>query len=216
MTRTFVLAVLATFVSTPQAAHDYAIRAVSASAVTIDDQFWAPKLEIEPHGHDSAHPAGERDDRPRRQISRRRRAGSAGEYEGRRFNDTDIYKIIEAASYSLALVPIPRLTTQARRADRAHRRRRSSPTAICFRRARSIRQHPAPGRRPRALGVRERQPRAVQRRPSVRGGRRAFQATGKRTLLDVAIKNADLVRGDIRSEGPPGRAGPRGDRARRW
>ena len=26
--------------------HDYAIRAVPITAVTIDDQFWAPKLEI--------------------------------------------------------------------------------------------------------------------------------------------------------------------------
>ena len=30
----------------PAPAHDYPIRAVPASAVTIDDGFWAPKIEI--------------------------------------------------------------------------------------------------------------------------------------------------------------------------
>ncbi len=36
----------------------------------------------------------------------------AGDYQGRRFNDTDIYKIVEAASYSLAAHPDPALAKQ--------------------------------------------------------------------------------------------------------
>src|SRR5947209_422698 len=85
---------------------DYPIRPVAAAAVVIDDQFWSPKLEINrtvtiPHILTENEATG-------RVANFERAAGrKSGAYEGRRFNDTDVYKIIEAASYSLALVPDP-------------------------------------------------------------------------------------------------------------
>ncbi len=81
----------------PETPRDYPIRAVPSSAVTIDDQFWAPKLAINrtvtiPH-------ILKENDATGRVANFEKAAGkNSGPYEGRRFNDTDVYKIIEAAS----------------------------------------------------------------------------------------------------------------------
>src|SRR6185312_9708671 len=100
----------ATFAAVSAApSHDYAIRAVPSTAVTIDDQFWAPKIAINrtvtiPH-------ILQENDATGRVANFEKAAGrKPGAYEGRRFNDTDVYKIIEAASYSLALVPDPQMS----------------------------------------------------------------------------------------------------------
>ena len=55
-------------------------------------------------------------------------------------------------------------------------------------------KHPHRWAGDRALGERaQRQPRAVRSRASVRGRGRPLQATGKKTLLDIAIRAADLL-----------------------
>jgi hypothetical protein len=47
VTRALFLAIAATLLlGAAPPPRDYAVRAVPASAVTIDDQFWAPKIEI--------------------------------------------------------------------------------------------------------------------------------------------------------------------------
>jgi Uncharacterized protein conserved in bacteria len=90
---------------------DYSIHAVPMTAVTIDDGFWAPKLEVN-RTVTIPHILKENDDTGRVANFEKAAGRKTGAYEGRRFNDTDIYKIIEAASYSLALVPDPRLGTK--------------------------------------------------------------------------------------------------------
>jgi Beta-L-arabinofuranosidase, GH127 catalytic domain len=71
------------------------------TAVHLTDAFWRPRLERNrtvtiPHilaANEATGRVGNFD----------RAAGRApGPYEGRRFNDTDLYKVIEAASYALA------------------------------------------------------------------------------------------------------------------
>ena len=90
---------------------DYPIRAVPLTAVTIDDGFWAPKLEVN-RTVTIPHILKENDDTGRVANFEKAAGRKSGAYVGRRFNDTDVYKIIEAASYSLALVPDPRLSTR--------------------------------------------------------------------------------------------------------
>jgi len=80
---------------------DYSIHAVPMTAVTIDDGFWAPKLEVN-RTVTIPHILKENDDTGRVANFEKAAGRKTGAYEGRRFNDTDIYKIIEAASYSLA------------------------------------------------------------------------------------------------------------------
>src|SRR5579872_2552394 len=89
--------------------HEYAIRAVPATAVTVDDGFWKPKIEIN-RTVTIPHILKENDDTGRVANFEKAARLKSGAYEGRRFNDTDIYKIIEAASYSLALVPDSQLS----------------------------------------------------------------------------------------------------------
>ena len=77
-----------------------------ASDVAIVDEFWAPKLEIN-RTVTIPHILKENEDTGRVANFEKAAGRKTGAYEGRRFNDTDVYKIIEAASYSLALVPDP-------------------------------------------------------------------------------------------------------------
>ena len=92
-------AVLGAAVLTP----DYPIAPVAAANVTLTDGFWAPKLETNrrvtmPHIMPENETTGRVD-------NFRKAAGLLpGPYLGRRFNDTDIYKVVEAAALSLGKV----------------------------------------------------------------------------------------------------------------
>jgi len=80
------------------------LRAVSFESVKLTDSFWRPRLSTNrtvtiPHILRQNEETGRVD-------NFRKAAGLVpGEYQGRRFNDTDIYKVIEAASYALAQEP---------------------------------------------------------------------------------------------------------------
>ncbi len=80
------------------------LEAVPLDAVEIEDSFWGPRLEINrtvtvPYLFEQNEMTG-------RVANFLRAAGlEEGAYEGRRFNDTDVYKAIEAASYTLAAAP---------------------------------------------------------------------------------------------------------------
>src|SRR6476469_5713052 len=92
-----VIALLALAPAAPS--RDYAIRAVPLTAVTIDDGFWAPKLEVN-RTVTIPHILKENDDTGRVANFEKAAGKKSGSYEGRRFNDTDVFKIIEEASYS--------------------------------------------------------------------------------------------------------------------
>ncbi len=87
---------------------DYPIQPVSFTDVHIDDLFWSPRLETNrrvtiPYCFMRCEETG--------RINNFAVAGGLtdGEYEGRRFNDSDVYKVIEGASYSLSVHPDPEL-----------------------------------------------------------------------------------------------------------
>ena len=97
------------------------------------------------------------------------------------FDDTDVYKVIEGASYTLSVHPDPKLDAYvdgliakiaaAQEKDGyLYTTRTINPAASA-----SVGRH-------RALGAREgRQPRALQPRPSIEAAVAHYQATGKRT-----------------------------------
>lgn len=74
-------------------------RAARLEEVRLEDHFWRPRLERNrtvtiPHILEQNRQTG-------RVANFERAAGKAsGEYEGRRFNDTDVYKVVEAAAYT--------------------------------------------------------------------------------------------------------------------
>src|SRR4051794_31298257 len=179
---------------------DYAIRAVPMTALRIDDAFWAPKLEIN-RAVTIPHILKENDDTGRVANFEKAAGKKNGPYEGRRFNDTDVYKIIEAASYSLALMPDPRLGTKLDEliqviADSQEKDGYLFP-------ARTIDpEHPAPGVGPERWMYENGSHELYNAGHLYEAAVAHFEATGKRTLLDVAIRNADLV---CRTFGPNGR-----------
>ena len=187
-------------VTTTALPRDYPIRAVPMTAVTIDDGFWAPKLETN-RTVTIPHILKENDDTGRVANFEKAAGKKGGPYEGRRFNDTDVYKIIEAASYSLAIVPDPRLSTKLDELIQLIAEAQGKDGYLFP--ARTIDpQHPAPGVGPERWIYENCSHELYNAGHLYEAAVAHFEATGKRTLLDVAIKNADLV---CRTFGPNGR-----------
>lgn len=87
------------------------IRPVPVDAVTIDDAFWAPRRRQNreatiPSQHRQLWETG-RFDNLLRVVGK-----YDGPFQGRYFNDSDVYKWLEAASWSLATDPDPELERQ--------------------------------------------------------------------------------------------------------
>src|SRR5438445_8057800 len=87
---------------------DYPITAVPAARVKLTDSFWAPKLETN-RRVTIPHIMRENESTGRVDNFRKAAGQMPGPYTGRRFNDTDVYKIVEAASLSLKAKPDPAL-----------------------------------------------------------------------------------------------------------
>ncbi len=87
------------------------LSAVPFTDVKVQDEFWAPRLETNrenslPHNLKWCEQTG-------RIRNFDRAAGILpGEFEGQYYNDSDLYKVIEGASYSLADYPDPKLEQQ--------------------------------------------------------------------------------------------------------
>ncbi len=170
----------------------YAITPVPVSAVKVTGGFWAQKMETNrtvtiPHIFDENESTGRVD-------NLRKGAGlMAGDYVGRRFNDTDVYKIIEAASFSLIDHPDPALSAKVDDLI-AIIAKAQQPDGYLFP-ARTINpQKPAPG-----IGTERWEYENTGSHETYNAGHLIeaavahFQATGKKTLLDVATKDADLL-----------------------
>ncbi len=84
------------------------LSAVPFTQVKLEDDFWAPRLKTNrevsiPHNFKWCEETG--------RFSNFAKAGGLveGEFEGIYFNDSDVYKVLEGASYSLADHPDPKL-----------------------------------------------------------------------------------------------------------
>jgi DUF1680 family protein len=87
---------------------DYPIVPVHFTQVRIQDSFWLPRMETNrsvtiPYAIKMCEETGRID-------NLRKAAGlMAGPYEGKRFNDSDVFKVMEGIAYSLASHPDPEL-----------------------------------------------------------------------------------------------------------
>lgn len=174
---------------------DYPIRAVPFYDVSVNDGFWAPRLERNrlvsiPH-------IMRENERTGRVANFEKAAGLAkGDYEGRRFNDSDVYKTIEAASYALKTHPDPALESQlARLVDLIARSQ--MPDGYLYP-ARTL------GATPPVPGI------GPERWVNLNGSHELYNAghlyeaalawqlaTGRADLMQVALKNAALVEHDF-------------------
>jgi DUF1680 family protein len=174
------------------AQQDYPIHAIPFTQVQLTDAFWLPRIETNrtvtiPASFDRC-----------RETGRIKNFTMAAEHSGKfctvyPFDDTDIYKTLEGASYSLAVHPDKKLDLYldsliviigkaqepdgylytARTIDPAHPHAWSGPT-------RWVKEH-------------ELSHELYNSGHLFEAAAAHYQATGKRSLLDIALKNADLL-----------------------
>jgi DUF1680 family protein len=170
---------------------DYPIRPVPMTDVRVNDEFWRPRMEINrtvtiPHIMRQNEETG-------RVANFLKAAGKLeGRYKGQRYNDTDVYKVIEAASYSLALTPdaaLDRTLDDLIAAIAAAQ----EPDGYIYP-ARTIDpKNPPPGTGPERWSYLHTSHELYNAGHLYEAAVAHYQATGKRSLLAVALKNADLV-----------------------
>jgi DUF1680 family protein len=174
---------------------DYPISAVSIQDIRINDDFWLPKIELVQDV--TIRYAFDKCDKEGRMQNFLVAGGKKkGTYEGKMpFDDTDLYKIIEGASYSLISNPNPELDAYI-----------DSIIAII-----KIGQEPD-GYLTTWFTINRQKPPASWVKPSTNrweniesshelynsghlfeAAAAHYWATGKRNFLDIAIKNADLL-----------------------
>jgi len=170
---------------------DYPITPVPFTAVKVTDGFWAPRIET---NRKVTIPAIFQKCEETGRIDNFAIAGRLikGEYKGERYNDTDVYKTVEGASYSLMVHPDPDL-------DRyldgviAKIAAAQEPDGYLY-----TPRTASPGKVQPGTGEERWSELAVSHELYNAGhlyeaAAAHFMATGKRALLDVALKNADLV-----------------------
>lgn len=173
------------------AVSDYPISPVPFTAVKVADGFWAPRIETNravtiPAIFQKCEETGRIDNFA---IA----AGLLdGEYKGERYNDTDVYKTVEGASYSLMVHPDPELEAYLD-AVIAKIAAAQEPDGYLY-----TPRTASPGKVQPGTGE-ERWSELLVSHELYNAGHlyeaavAHHLATGKRTLLDVALKNADLV-----------------------
>jgi len=182
---------------TSKTIRDYPLQPVPFTSVQIEDEFWLPRIET---NRTVTIPfAIVKNEETGRVDNFAFAAGlKEGKYKGRRFNDTDVYKVMEGIAYSLQVHPDAQLEkytdeligliAAAQEEDGyLYPARTADP------------ENPAPGAGP-------------ERWSRLRGSHELYnaghmyeaavaycQATRKRAFLDVAVKNADML---VRTFGP--------------
>ena len=180
------------------APRDYPVQPVPFTAVHLDDVFWAPRIETNravtiPFAFKQCELSGRVDN-----FIRAARALAGEPLDNRKppgypFDDTDVYKVIEGASYTLSVRPDPALdgyidalvakVAAAQEADGYLYTTRTIDPA-----------HPHPWAGPgRWAWERDDSHELYNLGHLFEAAVAHFQATGKRTLLDVAIRAADLL-----------------------
>lgn len=184
----------------PVASHDYPISPVLFSTVKLTDGFWAPRLKTNqevtiPIALWQCYVTG--------RVDNFKKAGKLipGYFNTEfTFDDTDIYKIIEGASYSIASAPNPfleaRIDTLIEFIGKAQ-----EPDGYLY----TARTAGNPAKMHDWVGVKRWEKDPDLSHELYNSGHlfeaacAHYQATGKRTFLDIAIKNADLL---VREFGP--------------
>ncbi len=91
-------------------AHDYPVKPVAFTAVHLTDEFWAPRLETNrlvtiPYAFEQCEKSGRMDNFERAAKALRGEPFANKKPPGYPFDDTDPYKVLEGASYGLAVHP---------------------------------------------------------------------------------------------------------------
>ena len=173
-------------------AKDYPITALPFTKVKLEDKFWLPRIRT---NHEVTIPASfERCENTGRIKNFEMAATKSGAFcTIFPFDDTDIYKTIEGASFSMSLYPDPKLDTYIDGLI-AKVAAAQEPDGYLYT-ARTIdpsNPHKWSGNE-RWVKERELSHELYNSGHLFEAAAAHYQATGKKNLLDIALKNADLV-----------------------
>jgi DUF1680 family protein len=176
---------------------DYPIRAIPPTDVTIHDDFWSPRL-VTNRTVTIPYVLGQCEATGRINNFRKAAGRMAGDHEGLFFNDSDVFKVMEGAALSLATHSDPALDRTlddlietigaAQEADgylytaRTIRERNGQPDRL----------DPAREGRTRWSNLRVNHE-LYNVGHLYEAAAAHFGATGKRSLLEIAVKNANLI-----------------------
>jgi len=178
--------------SGPSPHTDYPITPVPFTAVEFTDHFWSRRLDVNrnvtlPCNFTQCENTGRIDNFVFA-------AGlKQGKYTGYQFNDSDIYKVIEGASYSLLVHPD---TALGRTIDSivVFIAAAQEPDGYLYTPRRLIRpDYSPPGGKERWVGMKDGSHELYTVGHLYEAAAAHYAATGKRSLLDVALRSADLV-----------------------
>jgi uncharacterized protein len=204
-----VLALPATVGAAAERATAYPIAAVPFTQVRLHDSFWAPRIETNravtiPFGFQKSEEEGRL-----RDFERAAHARSGG-FEGKfPFNDSDVYKLIEGASYSLQSHPDPELDRFLDGIIAKIAAAQEPDGYLTTFKTIDPLKSPVPWLKdgPKWDLVLQGSHELYNLGHLYEAAYAHFRATGKRTLLDIALKSADLV---DRTFGPGKRMTPPG------
>jgi len=181
---------------------DYPASPVAFTDVRVKDGFWAPKMEV---NRTVTVPFALRKNEETGRVDNFRKAAGLmkGSFQGRRFNDSDVYKVMEGAAYTLTLHPDPDLKKELDDLISIIGKAQE-PDGYLYTTRTIDPAHPAPGAgRERWSNLRVSHE-LYNVGHMYEAAAAHFAATGERTFLDIAVKNADLL---LRTFGPGKRRG---------
>ena len=190
-----IVCLCAVFSGSAQIKNDYPIHPVPFTKVNIQDNFWKPRLETNrkvtiPYDFEKC-------EETKRIENFEIAAGlKEGEFNGIRFNDSDVFKIMEGAAYSLANHPdselenyLDNLIAKVAGAQEEDGYLYTSRTIDP--------ENPAPNSGTERWSLLDQSHELYNVGHMYEAAVAHYLATGKRSFLDVAIKNANLIAGSF-------------------
>lgn len=172
-------------------AGDYPIRPAPFTQVVFTDSFWAPRLETNrtvtlPHNFRKCEETG--------RIDNFAKAGGlmTGKFEGIFFNDSDVFKVVEGAAYCLTLHPDPALDAYLDDLI-AKFAAAQEPDGYLYTSRTIDPENPQPGSGKERWSHLQHSHELYNVGHMYEAAVAHYLATGKRSFLEIAIKNADLI-----------------------
>jgi DUF1680 family protein len=177
---------------------DYPVQPVPFTAVHLDDVFWSPRIETNrvetiPFAFKQCELSGRVDNFIRAAKALRGERLENTKPPGYPFDDTDVYKVIEGASYTLSVHPDPKLDAYVDSLiERIAAAQERDGYLYTTRTIDPVNPHKWAGKERWEL-ERGDSHELYNLGHLYEAAVAHYQATGKRTLLDIAIRTADLL-----------------------
>jgi DUF1680 family protein len=179
-------------------ARDYPVQPVPFTAVHLNDVFWAPRIETNrietiPFAFQQCELSGRVDNFVRAAKALQGQPLENTKPPGYPFDDTDLYKVIEGASYTLSVRPDPKLEAYVDGLiAKIAAAQEQDGYLYTTRTINPQNPHPWAGKERWEL-ERDDSHELYNLGHLYEAAVAHYQATGKRTLLDVALRTADLL-----------------------